>query len=125
MMMWRDLSPSAISSALRSITIWGGVFHVERRLGCIGCPLATDNGRSDFRKYPQLLRMVIKSAQKYLDSHPTARAYEAFGGDAYNLVYKRLFCKTMEEYTVHVTGGIFPEMAINPRQVIEEYFFNT
>lgn len=32
-----------------------GVFHVERRLGCIGCPMAADNGRGDFLKYPKML----------------------------------------------------------------------
>ena len=38
-----------------------GIFHPERRLGCIGCPLATDNGRGEFKQYPQLLKRIIKA----------------------------------------------------------------
>lgn len=46
-----------------------GVFHVERRLGCIGCPLQGDNGLSDFLKYPRFFRQYVKSYQSYLDNH--------------------------------------------------------
>ena len=30
-----------------------GIFHVERRLGCIGCPLQSDNGKADFKRDPE------------------------------------------------------------------------
>lgn len=33
-----------------------GKFCVERRLGCIGCPMQSDNGVADFVKYPKMLR---------------------------------------------------------------------
>lgn len=99
-----------------------GAFHVERRLGCIGCPLASDNGVGDYRKYPKLLKQVVKAAQKYLDSHPQTKAYAAMNGSAYNLVFKRLFCNTMEEYSLLTGGGLFPEQAIDAKQYLEEFF---
>lgn len=37
-----------------------GNFHVERRLGCIGCPMQSDNGLSDFKKYPKLAKAWIR-----------------------------------------------------------------
>lgn len=100
----------------------GGQFHVERRLGCIGCPLASDNGKKDFLQYPKLLKQIIKAQQRYLDSHPNSKAYSAFNGNAYNCVYKRLFCTTMDEYEMKISGGLFPELAIDTKQYLEQYF---
>lgn len=34
----------------------GGVFDVTERLGCIGCPMASDNGLSDFIRYPKMVK---------------------------------------------------------------------
>lgn len=99
-----------------------GTFHVERRLGCIGCPLATGNGRYDYLKYPKMLKVLCKHAQVYLDTHKHTNAYKRFGGDAYNLVFKRLFCNTLSEYDAFVTGGILPDSAVDTRAFMEDYF---
>ena len=99
-----------------------GAFHCERRLGCIGCPLASDNGKADFLKYPKMLKNIIKAAQKYLDTHTTANAYSYFDGNAYNLAFKRLFCTTNEEYENIVSGGLFPENAVDTKKFMEDYF---
>ena len=99
-----------------------GQFHVERRLGCIGCPLASDNGKKDFLQYPKLLKQFIKAQQRYLDTHTDTKAYAAFDGNAYNCVYKRLFCHTMEDYRLAISGGLFPDQAIDTKKFLEEYF---
>jgi hypothetical protein len=99
-----------------------GTFHVERRLGCIGCPLATDNGRGDFRKYPKLLRQYVRAATDYLAAHPSTRAAKEFHGDGAALVFRRLFFKNLEDYRNVVDGGLFPEMRVNPREYMEKYF---
>lgn len=98
-----------------------GVFHVERRLGCLGCPMATDNGRGDYLKYPKLLKQVCKSAQRYLDTHQHVKAYEIFDGNGYNLVFKRLFCKTKESYFA-LTDGLLPDANIDTKAYLEDYF---
>lgn len=74
-----------------------GNFHVERRLGCIGCPLQSDNGRSDYRQYPKLLKVRIKKTQEFIDTHPNSKAKQNFG-NAYNATYFQFFCKNLEEY---------------------------
>jgi DNA-directed RNA polymerase beta subunit len=43
-----------------------GVFHAERRLGCIGCPLQSDNGKADYKKHPKLLKRLVKSVRVFL-----------------------------------------------------------
>ena len=69
-----------------------------------------------------MLKRVVKSAQRYLDNHKQTREYSYFGGNAYTLVFKRLFCETNEEYFNLITGGLFPEMAVDTKKELEDYF---
>lgn len=98
-----------------------GAFHVERRLGCIGCPMTSDNGKADYLQYPKMLKQVVKSVQRYLDAHPRGKANQLFNGNAYNLVFKRLFCETMEQYLSY-TDGILPDANIDTQKFLSEYF---
>lgn len=45
-----------------------GKFHVERRLGCLGCPMASDNGLSDFKQFPKLAKAWLRGGAT-LSSH--------------------------------------------------------
>ena len=99
-----------------------GNFHVERRLGCIGCPLQADNGKADYLQYPKMLRLLIKNAQAWIDApHKRATSKQKFG-NAYNLIFHNLFCKNYEQYEFLISGGLFPETAINSKQFLEDYF---
>lgn len=99
-----------------------GNFHVERRLGCIGCPLRSDKGKADFLAYPRFLRAYIRAAQTYLDTHPHVKAVEKFDNNAYNVLFHNLFFDSYEKYHNAVTGGIFPETAIDAKAFLEDYF---
>lgn len=98
-----------------------GNFHVERRLGCIGCPLRSDNGLSDMVKYPKFLKRLISSSQAFIDTHPNSSSVKKFG-NAYNLVLHNLFFDSYEKYHNAVTGGMFPETAIDAKSFLEDYF---
>lgn len=98
-----------------------GNFHVERRLGCIGCPLRSDKGKSDFLKYPKFLKRLIVSAQIFIDTHPSSSSVKKFS-NAYNLVFHNLFFDSYEKYHNAVTGGMFPETAIDAKAFLEDYF---
>ncbi len=97
-----------------------GIFHVERRLGCIGCPLKQDKGKADFRKYPKLLKAILKAKQKFYDTHPNAG--ELFERNVYNQSFFHFFCESKEEYISKITGGLFPELAIDTKKALEDYF---
>ena len=99
-----------------------GKFHVERRLGCIGCPLKSDNGLSDFKKYPKFFKQYVRSYQKFLDNHRESNWWKRIGGNALNACFYYLFCKTDEEYQMLTGGGIFPEDRVNVREFMENYF---
>lgn len=101
-----------------------GNFHVERRLGCIGCPLASDNGKLSFFEYPKMLKLWIKNAQVFLDTHPKTKTHKLFGGNAYHMICYRLFYadKSIQQYQTMISGGLFPEEAIDPKTEMEKYF---
>jgi len=98
-----------------------GIFHPERRLGCIGCPLKGDCGKADFRKYPKFLLAVLRAEQYYLDTHPNCSA-KANMGDAYGVAFQNLFCDSYEEFNTRVNPPLFPDCAISPRAFLEDYF---
>lgn len=100
-----------------------GNFHVERRLGCIGCPLANNTQRiSEFKKYNGIAKLYIRNGQKWMDDKPDGKAAIKFGHDAYNLFYYTLYCKDYDDYKVKTTGGLFPELAINTEEYIKREF---
>lgn len=55
-----------------------GTFNVKKRLGCIGCPLKSDNGLSDFKKYPNMVKAMIKAGLVYLETHPNVKIHDNF-----------------------------------------------
>lgn len=97
-----------------------GNFHVERRLGCLGCPLKSDNGVSDFLKYPNLLKALIRSAKIWYDTHPNAKSHKKFFS-VYDLVYQDLFCKSYEDYKQRVAPDLWGN-TIDCKAELEKYF---
>lgn len=63
-----------------------GHFHIERRLGCIGCPLQGDRGVADFKQYPKLLKQIIKRGIIFHERMGRT-AKDAYENIVYNLFY--------------------------------------
>lgn len=100
-----------------------GIFHVERRLGCIGCPLMSRQKRiANFKEYPKMLRAWIRNFQIFLDTHPETKSFAFCHGKAYNGMFFELFVDTKEEYELLLSGGIIPETAIDAQKFLEDYF---
>ena len=60
-----------------------GRFHVERRLGCVGCPLAYKKRRiKEFKQYPKMVRAWVRAGQKYLETHPQTVAAQTYANGA-------------------------------------------
>ena len=97
-----------------------GNFRVERRLGCIGCPMQSDNGGSDFIRYPKLLKRVIKSLEIYIANHPDRGIKKKFT-NAYGVVYHDLFCSSYDEFITATTEGLFGDK-LDPETEIKRYF---
>lgn len=97
-----------------------GTFHVERRLGCIGCPMKSDNGRGDYLRYPSMLKARIKAHQKYLETHPNSKTLEYFG-NSYNAIFFQMFCNNLSEYRLKMSTDLFGEQ-LDTKQFLEDYF---
>lgn len=91
-----------------------GYFHVERRLGCIGCPLKGDRGVSELMKYTGLLRQITKRLIKFHEAQGRT-AQDAYLNLVYNLFYSNHKFKQYQQ----TYQGLF---AHDPKQFLEDYF---
>lgn len=75
-----------------------GVFHVERRLGCMCCPLVYYKKRLlEFEKNPRMVRFYLRAGVEYWESHPNIKKREYFR-DVYDWFVCDVFCKDLNEF---------------------------
>lgn len=97
-----------------------GNFHVERRLGCIGCPLS-GNAKKEYRQYPKLLKQIIRAVDDCIKEHPYRSICAKFGGSAYNVIYQDLFCSSYEDYVAKMRPDLWGN-SLDTKQAMEQYF---
>ena len=98
-----------------------GQFHVERRLGCIGCPLAYKKHRiEEFKQFPGMVRLYIKAAQKFLNEHPESHTLVNFK-DAVEWFTFTLYCDTMDEWRNKFGPTLF-DSGIDCREHLSDLF---
>ena len=95
-----------------------GNFCPDRRLGCIGCPLKSDAGRADYKKYPKLLRQVVKAQKVWWENHPTSKSVTKFGSP-YGLIAHNLFYHSYSEWQAD-DKNLFGKC--NWKAFLEDYF---
>lgn len=82
-----------------------GQFHVERRLGCIACPLASKNKRIEqFKKYPGIFRQYVIRLRSYRKTHQDSKAVSEYFANEYEQIYCELFCDTKENFDFQRDG---------------------
>lgn len=74
-----------------------GKFHVERRLGCIACPLRYDRGLAEFKQYPRLVRAWCRALAVYRNTRPRLTKTISYFNDEYENFYHNLFHKNLEQ----------------------------
>lgn len=95
-----------------------GIFEPSRRLGCLGCPLKSDNGISDFKRYPKLMKLWIKNGSIWFDTHQELKSHKKFD-NIYNLLFHNLFCNSYQDY-IYKTTGLFGNL--DCKEWLEDYF---
>ncbi len=97
-----------------------GNFHVERRLGCISCPLPSDNGLSDFVKNPKFVKRYIECGIEWWNKPRKKEiASKQKFDNVYNLFFHNLFCKSYSDY-LYKTTGMFGNL--DCKKTLEDYF---
>lgn len=95
-----------------------GKFNPNRRLGCMCCPLRSDNGLSGYKERPKLLLQIIKHAKIWWGTHPNVKSHEKFG-NIYGLVAHNIFYNSYEEWK-EADNSMFGRM--DWKRKLEEYF---
>lgn len=98
-----------------------GVFHPERRLGCMCCPLASMNKRlEDFKKYPNMIKMYCRAGSIYRKNHPNSPNNEKFS-NVYELLCFTLYTNTMGEFKEKFGKSLFDD-GIDCKAFLEQQF---
>lgn len=97
-----------------------GKFCVNRRLGCMGCPLAADNGLSDFKQNPKLVKQWIRNGQIWWDKDRKKECKSKIKfGNVYELFMHNVFYDRYQEF-IEARDGMFGNM--NFKEKLEDYF---
>ena len=98
-----------------------GDFRVERRLGCIGCPLVS-KAKEDFKKYPRFVKAYIDAARVFLGAKEGRLEKHI---DEYAYFYGRYFCPRAEYYHNFINqldgDNMFGEK-VDVKKFLEEYY---
>lgn len=97
-----------------------GKFDVKKRLGCIGCPLKSDKGLSDFKEHPQMVKAWIKAGQIWWDKprDHEIRSKAKFES-IYDLFVHNIFFSSYDAFSI-AKEGAFGKM--NCKDALEKYF---
>jgi len=96
-----------------------GNFHVERRLGCVGCPMKSDRRLSGFKANPKLVRLWIRNAALWFYDPNRHLASRRKFGTVYDLFFHNLFCKSYQDY-LDKKHTMFEEL--DCKKFLEDYF---
>lgn len=98
-----------------------GTIDAKRRLGCIGCPLASINKRIEqFRQYPGMVKAYIRAGQKYFDKHPGGKGALRYNNNIYDKFYREVFFRTQSEWE-DSRISLFP---LEDSKILLEKYFN-
>jgi phosphoadenosine phosphosulfate reductase len=98
-----------------------GNFHPERRLGCMGCPMASNKKRvEEFKQYPNMVKFWCNGGQKFLDTHPDSKIHGYFN-NAYEWFCMSLFCKNLREFREKFGANMFGGRT-DCKQFLSDYF---
>lgn len=97
-----------------------GNFHVERRLGCLCCPLQGHRVRiNSFLEHPNMVKAYIRAGKKYMNSHIEG-IYNQYKGDVYAWFVHNLFYSHDTQGWKDLNSGFLPPP--NFKEFLEKYF---
>lgn len=100
-----------------------GTFHVERRLGCICCPLQSKKKRIEgFLKYPKFADAFAHALVKYRRNHPNSVCVKSHVNEWQQLTHDIIYPDRQQEWRDITSRGIFDEQL--PAVDWEQFFKN-
>lgn len=105
-----------------------GNFHVERRLGCLGCCMLDKKRIEQFKEHPNMIKAYARALRKFRESHPTSKAVAMYADEYEQLVrdlfYWRKTQREWDEIRGIVGGQLFDnqQVMVGCKQFLEDYF---
>lgn len=100
----------------------GGQIDIDRRLGCMCCPLQYYKGRiAQFKKYPRMVKSYLRAGQKFRDTHPDVKTVHEYE-DVYMWFTRDVFFESQDKWEQHRNKGLFPDMEFDYKAFLEGYF---
>jgi len=95
-----------------------GNFHVERRLGCMACPLASKAKRLEgFKSHPNLVKAWVRAGERFISTHPNCEARKIHN-DGYGLFVATVFYDSKDDF-LRARDGFG---GIDCKEALESYF---
>ena len=98
-----------------------GEFHPERRLGCMGCPIASRRKRLlEFKEHPNMIKMYCRNGEAYRQSHPNSPNNRMFA-TVYDWLTFTLFADNIKDFNDRFGANMFGD-AVDCKKFLEDYF---
>ena len=95
-----------------------GTFNPKIRLGCLGCPQKYDRGKSDFKKYPRLVKFWLRNGEIWWNTHKIYKIKKKFR-TIYEVFVCDIFFNSYEDFK-YAIDGMFG--SIDCKTFLEKYF---
>lgn len=101
-----------------------GTIDVQRRLGCMCCPLASNRKRREqFKQYPNMLRQYVRNLVIFMHTHPECKVSQRYPKGPCQKMYRDLFFNTQQEFENFDNGTLFLKPTEDwYRTELEDYF---
>ena len=98
-----------------------GNLDVSKRLGCMICPLPSDNGIKGYLLYPKLLRQTFKSLTNWWNKERATPLRSSIKfGSVHGLIFHNLFCSSYQQYEHKISE--MNKYGISAKRYLEDYF---
>lgn len=98
-----------------------GNFHVEKRLGCLCCPLQGTKKRiRDFKAHPRMVVFYVHALVKYWESHPNVQVRKDYSSP-YEHFVRDVFYPFKKDWEAH-KQGLFADEEFDYKAFLEDYF---
>lgn len=74
-----------------------GSLDLTRRVGCIGCPLASDKGLAELREFPMFARQLLKHLEVWWNRYTHTHSHDLFPTSA-DILFHNIFCNSYSQY---------------------------
>ncbi len=98
-----------------------GTFHVERRLGCLCCPLKSTKKRiRAFKEHPKMVVFYCHALTIFRDTHPNVIQCKLYK-NTYEQFVRDVFYPKEKDWKIH-KNGIFADADFDYKAFLEDYF---